>query len=83
MQNEANKMSVIIYSTQTCPYCNMAKAYFKEKGVEFTEYDVGQDQEKAKEMIEKSGQQGVPVIDINGTIITGFDKTKIDEALGQ
>ncbi len=74
-------MSVIVYSTQTCPYCNMAKSYLKEKGVEFEDIDVSVNQEKAKEMIEKSGQQGVPVLDVNGTIIIGFDKAKIDEAL--
>ena len=76
-------MSVIVYSTTACPYCNMAKAYLKEKGVEFEAIDVSQNPEKAQEMIEKSGQQGVPVLDINGKIIIGFDKAKIDEALGQ
>ena len=74
-------MSVIVYSTPACPYCNMAKAYLKEKGIEFEGIDVSQNQEKGQEMIEKSGQQGVPVLDINGKIIIGFDKTKIDEAL--
>ncbi len=74
-------MTVIVYSTQTCPYCNMAKAYFKEKGIEFQDFDVSQDHDKAHEMIEKSGQQGVPVIDVNGKIIIGFDRAKIEEAL--
>jgi len=60
----------------------MAKAYFKEKGIEFEDVDVSLDHEKGQEMIEKSGQQGVPVIDINGKIIIGFNKAKIDEALG-
>ena len=75
-------MNIIVYSTTTCPYCNMAKAYLKEKGVEFEEIDVSVNQEKGQEMIKKSGQQGVPVLDINGTIIIGFNKAKIDEALG-
>jgi len=75
-------MSVIVYSTPTCPYCNMAKQYFKEKGVEFEDIDVSQDHEKGHEMVQKSGQQGVPVIDINGKIIIGFNKPQIDEALG-
>ncbi|PIN98933.1 MAG: NrdH-redoxin [Candidatus Diapherotrites archaeon CG10_big_fil_rev_8_21_14_0_10_31_34] len=75
-------MSVIVYSTQTCPYCHMAKNYLKEKGIEFEDVDVSQDHEKGHEMIEKSGQQGVPVLDINGKIIIGFDKARIDEALG-
>lgn len=74
--------SVTIYSTPTCQYCKMAKAYFKEKGVEYTEYDVAADPSKAEEMINKSGQMGVPVIDINGNITVGFDKPAIDEQLG-
>ena len=73
---------VTIYSTPTCPYCDMAKKYLKEKGVEYTEIDVSTDQAKAKEMVDKSGQMGVPVLDINGTIIVGFDHKKIDEVLG-
>lgn len=75
-------MSVTIYSTSTCPYCNMAKDYFKEKNVSFTDYNVGVDQAKAQEMVQKSGQMGVPVIDINGSIIVGFDKVRINTALG-
>ncbi len=75
-------MSVIVYSTPTCPYCNLAKQYFKEKKVEFVDFDVSRDHEKAHEMIQKSGQQGVPVIDINGKIIIGFNRPEIDKALG-
>jgi len=75
-------MKIIVYSTSTCPYCSMAKQYLKEKGVEFEDIDVSADHEKGHEMIEKSGQQGVPVIDIDGKIIIGFDRAKIDEALG-
>jgi len=75
-------LNVIVYSTPTCPYCTMAKSYLKEKGIEFTAYDVSQNHEKGEEMIKKSGQQGVPVIDIDGTIIIGFNKARIDEALG-
>lgn len=72
---------VIVYSTSTCPYCKMAKEYLKEKGVKYDEYDVSEDQEKSEEMVKKSGQMGVPVLDINGTIIVGFVKEKIDSAL--
>lgn len=73
--------SITIYSTPTCPYCKRAKAYLEEKEIEFTDYDVASDKEKAKEMIEKSGQMGVPVIYIGETQIIGFNQTKIDEAL--
>ncbi len=74
-------MKVTIYSTPTCPYCLQAKEFFKEKGVEYTEINVAEDQDKAKEMMDKSGQMGVPVIDIDGEIIVGFDKTKIEGLL--
>lgn len=70
-----------VYSTPTCPWCVKVKGYLKEKGVEFEDIDVSADQEKANEMVEKSGQMGVPVIEIDGTIIVGFDQAKIDEAL--
>ena len=73
--------NVKIYSTPTCPYCLMAKEYFKEKGVEYTEVDVSKDTEGQKEMIEKSGGMSVPVIDIDGKVIIGFDKVKIEEVL--
>lgn len=73
---------VIIYSTPTCVYCKVAKEYFKSKGVAYTERNVAGDDEALEEMLEKSGgQMGVPVIDINGTILSGFSKTKIDECL--
>ena len=75
-------MSVIIYSTPTCHYCHRAKEYLKEKGVEFTDIDVSVDTVKAQEMVDKSGQMGVPVLDINGTLVIGFDKGKIDQLLG-
>jgi glutaredoxin-like YruB-family protein len=70
-----------IYSTPTCPYCHLAADYFKEKGIEFTNYDVSVDKAKAQEMIKKSGQMGVPVIDIDGKIIVGFNRPEIEKAL--
>lgn len=73
---------VTIYTTPTCTYCRMAKAYFKENNVEYKEINVAADQSKAQEMFEKSGQLGVPVLEINGKIIVGFDKPAIKEALG-
>ena len=75
-------MAVKIYSTPTCPYCTLAKEYFKEKGVEFEYIDVAADQKAANEMIEKSGQMGVPVIEIDGKVIVGFNKGEIEKALG-
>ncbi len=73
---------VTIYSTPTCVYCNAAKVFFKEKNVAYTEHNVGADQEKRKEMIEKSGQMGVPVIDIDGQLVVGFNQPKIKQLLG-
>jgi glutaredoxin-like YruB-family protein len=72
---------VTVYSTPTCPFCTMAKNFLNEHKIEFTDYDVSTDQEKAQEMIKKSGQTGVPVLDIDGTIIVGFDVEKIKAAL--
>jgi len=76
-------MSVTVYSTPTCPYCNMVKDYLKESKVEFSDVNVAEDQAKGQEMVQKSGQMGVPVIDVNGTIIVGFDKPKIEAALNE
>lgn len=74
--------NITIYSTPTCPYCQQAKTYLKDNNVDFADIDVANDNEKAQEMVEKSGQMGVPVIDIDGEIIVGFDKEKIDKQLG-
>lgn len=70
-----------IFTTSTCPYCKMAKQFFKQNNIEYEEIDVSDNQESAKEMIEKSGQMGVPVIDIDGKIIVGFDLNAIKKAL--
>ncbi len=71
-----------IYTTPSCAYCKMAKEYLKSKDLEYEEYNVAIDVEKQKEMIEKTGQFGVPVIDIDGKIVIGFDRTKVNEYLG-
>lgn len=73
---------VVIYSTPTCPYCHMAKEYFTANNVKFQDINVAADHKAASDMIKKSGQMGVPVIDIGGTIIVGFDKPAIKKALG-
>jgi glutaredoxin-like YruB-family protein len=73
--------TVTIYSTPTCTYCNAAKDFFKENGVEFQVHDVAVDTAKRQEMIEKSGQMGVPVIIINEELVVGFDKARLSELL--
>jgi len=75
------KNKVIVYSTATCPYCHKAKDFLKENKIAFEDVDVSKYQDRAQEMIEKSGQMNVPVIDINGTIIVGFDKEAMKKAL--
>jgi glutaredoxin-like YruB-family protein len=74
--------NVTIYSTPTCHFCHMAKDFFTANSIVFTDYDVASDLEKRKEMVEKSGQMGVPVIIIDGELTVGFDKPKIEKLLG-
>lgn len=73
---------VKIYSTPTCPWCIRTKQFLKENNIIFQDIDVSSDQVAAEEMVQKSGQMGVPVLDIDGEIIMGFDKEKITQALG-
>ena len=73
---------VKIYSTPTCPYCIRAKQFLKDNNIVFEDIDVSSDPEKADEMIKKTGQMGVPVLDIDGELIIGFDKERIKEVLG-
>ncbi len=75
------KKEVTIYSTQTCKYCHLVEAMFKEKNVEYTKIDVGVDAVKRNEMIAKSGQMGVPVIDFGGEIVVGFDEERLAELI--
>ena len=75
-------VSMIVYSTPTCPYCNQLKAFLDEKGVTYEKKDVAADTTARNEMVQKSGQLGVPVSDIDGTIVVGFDQAKISELLG-
>lgn len=74
---------VIVYSTPTCPYCVYAKDYFKEKGVTFEDVDVSKDYARAMEMVQKSGQMGVPVIDIDGEVIVGFQPMIFEELINR
>ena len=73
---------VKIYSTPTCPYCLRTKQFLKENNIEFEDIDVSSNQAAAQEMIQKSGQMGVPVLDIEGQIIVGFDEGAIKNTLG-
>jgi len=73
---------VTIYSTPTCHFCQMAKAFFQNNNVEYTEYNVAEDAEKRQEMVETTGQMGVPVIQIGGEILVGFNEGKVKEMLG-
>jgi glutaredoxin-like YruB-family protein len=73
--------NVTVYSTPTCPYCVYAKNYFIKNGVVFTDIDVTKDRTKAEEMVRKSGQMGVPVIDIDGNILVGFQPNEFDKLL--
>lgn len=73
--------SIKIYSTPTCVYCKMAKEYFKSKNIVYTEVNVAENETELNEMVQKSGQMGVPVIDIGGTIMVGFNKPEIEKAL--
>jgi glutaredoxin 3 len=73
--------NIIIYSTPTCHFCHLAKDYMNTHGIKYTEYNVAADLEKRKEMVDKSGQLGVPVIDIDGAIMVGFEETAFAEAL--
>ncbi|MEJ0053470.1 MAG: glutaredoxin domain-containing protein [bacterium] len=74
--------TVTIYSTPTCHFCQMSKDFFKEHGIAFTDYNVATDLQKRQEMIDKSGQMGVPVIYIGEEMVVGFDKEKLSSLLG-
>ncbi|HIE43819.1 MAG TPA: NrdH-redoxin [Candidatus Omnitrophica bacterium] len=73
---------VKVYSTSTCPYCTTLKAFLEQNNIPFENIDVGEDKVGLEEMMKKSGQMGVPVVDIDGKIIVGFDKEKISKELG-
>jgi len=73
--------SVTVYSTATCPYCKMAKDFLRQNSISFAEIDVAQDQHAAQEMVNKSGQMGVPQLEIDGKMIVGFDRAAIKKAL--
>jgi len=75
------KNNILIYTTSICVFCKKAKEFFKEHKIDYKEVDVGNNAKAAQEMVNKSGQMGVPVIDINGKIIVGFDKALLMKEL--
>ncbi|HKK10448.1 MAG TPA: thioredoxin family protein [Bacteroidales bacterium] len=81
---DADKPSkrVTVYSTPTCPHCNTLKDYLRKMNIRFVDIDVSKDQQKAQELVRRTGQQGVPQTDINGRFVVGFDKNRINQLLG-
>ncbi len=72
---------VVVYSTTTCPWCETVKEFLKKNGIKFKDVNVGEDQEAAQAMIERSGQMSVPVVEVDGHIIIGYDEAKLKKAL--
>ncbi len=73
---------VTVYTTPTCPHCRSVKHYLKERRIPFTEVDVTKSEAGLKALQRKSGQTGVPVVDVNGTVVIGFNRPRLDRALG-
>ena len=83
MENNTNNTNKVrVFSTPSCPYCVTLEAFLNEKGIQYEHFNVAEDNKARDEMIEKSGQMGVPVIEIDGEMIVGFDRDKIVEKLG-
>ncbi len=81
-ENKKKTPQIKIYTTSTCPWCMKTKEFLKANNVKYEEINIGEDEKARNEMFEKSGQFGVPVTSINGTIIVGYDKEAIKKALG-
>lgn len=73
--------NVLVYTTPTCPHCDRVKSFLEENDISYEEHNVAQDKEKAKEMVKKTGQRGVPVTEVDGEFIVGYDEEKLKEAL--
>lgn len=83
MASEGNRRKrVIVFTTPTCTYCNAVKRYLRQQKVRFREVDVSRDPAAQRDMVRRSGQMGVPVVDIGGKVVVGFDRPKIDSLLG-
>jgi len=79
---ESDQKTVVIYSTPTCHFCHAAKEFFGKHHVEYTDYNVAEDAEKREEMVQKTGQMGVPVIVIGEEVVVGFDEARLRDLLG-
>ena len=82
MNTEKKQPRVIVFSTPTCPHCKHAKSYLRKNNIPFKDIDVSRDHAAARDMMRRSGRQGVPQLDINGQIVVGFNRRKIDQLLG-
>src|SRR3989338_5424956 len=83
LKNKINiKKKVIVYSAPTCVYCRMAKDFLTDKNIPFTEYDLSKDIPKREEVIKKTGQMAVPVIEVDGETMIGFDESQLSKMLG-
>lgn len=74
-------MQIKVYSTPTCPYCKLVKEYLQERGLPFEDIDVAADADAAKDMVKLSGQMGVPVVDVDGQIIVGWNKSALEDVI--
>lgn len=81
MADKKKQPRVILFTTPSCTYCRQAKKYLRQRSIRFKDVDVSRDSAAARDMVKRSGQQGVPVIDIGGKVIVGFDRPKIDKLL--
>ena len=79
---EPEQKSVVIYSTPTCHFCHAAKEFFDKHQVEYTDYNVAEDADKREEMVQKTGQMGVPVIVVDEEVVVGFDEARLKDLLG-
>lgn len=73
---------VLVFTTPTCPWCQRAKSYLRSKSIPFKEVDVSRDQQAARDLVRRTGQMGVPVIEIDGRAVVGFDQRQVDRLLG-
>ena len=82
MRAQKRQHRVLVFATQTCPWCTRAKSYLRERRVPFREVDVGRDPVAARDLVRRTGQTGVPVIEIDGKAIVGFDRDRVNDLLG-